>query len=203
MIRQILLYSALASQAISASAFELSPKSAVIDPQQLEQALEFNQTISKALAGKLKKRLMAAVKSGGLEAGIAQCKIAAPEISQQLQEEHPQVLISAGRTSLKTRNENNQASSWQAEQLQAFDRIKSKGREAGVRYRVLESKGKLAIESMSPIPTQGLCLNCHGSQLNPSLSAKLNELYPNDKATGYSLGDIRGAFVIRSWLQEQ
>ncbi|WP_299978858.1 DUF3365 domain-containing protein [uncultured Pseudoteredinibacter sp.] len=203
MIRQILLCSLLTSQAFNGFASGLTPKSTVITPQQLKQAIVFNQTISKTLAGRLKERLISAVKSGGLEAGISQCNIAAPEISEQLKAEHPHTLISASRTSLKVRNENNQATTWQAEQLRAFDQLQSKGLKAGFRYRVLESNGKVAIEFMSPIPTQGLCLNCHGSQLNSSLSAKLNELYPNDKATAYSLGDIRGAFVIRSWLQEQ
>ncbi len=35
---------------------------------------------------------------------------------------------------------------------------------------------------------------CHGEKISQELSAELNKLYPNDKATGFKKGDIRGAF---------
>ena len=47
-------------------------------------------------------------------------------------------------------------------------------------------------------PTVGeVCLKCHGENIDPAVKAKLGELYPNDKATGYKLGDLRGAFTVR------
>jgi hypothetical protein len=41
------------------------------------------------------------------------------------------------------------------------------------------------------------CLICHGpsEQMSEELRATLAEAYPEDKATGYALGDLRGAFV--------
>ena len=47
-----------------------------------------------------------------------------------------------------------------------------------------------------------LCLKCHGAQatLSPAVKEKLSALYPQDKATGYSLGQIRGAMTIRKPL---
>ena len=48
---------------------------------------------------------------------------------------------------------------------------------------------------MKAIPTGGLCLACHGETLDPAVAEKIAALYPNDKATGYHEGDIRGAFV--------
>jgi len=32
--------------------------------------------------------------------------------------------------------------------------------------------------------------------LAPDLKAKLAELYPNDQATGYAAGDLRGVFWV-------
>ena len=43
---------------------------------------------------------------------------------------------------------------------------------------------------------QKLCLGCHGKSIAPEVKAKLAELYPEDKATGFSEGDLRGAFVV-------
>ncbi len=50
---------------------------------------------------------------------------------------------------------------------------------------------------MKAIPLQEGCLGCHGSEIKPAIAAALNEKYPNDQATGYSVGDIRGAFTLR------
>ena len=43
-----------------------------------------------------------------------------------------------------------------------------------------------------------LCLACHGSELAPSVSAALAKRYPDDRAVGYELGDIRGMFSLRA-----
>ncbi|MFO1053311.1 MAG: DUF3365 domain-containing protein [Planctomycetota bacterium] len=45
-----------------------------------------------------------------------------------------------------------------------------------------------------------LCLRCHGpvDQIEQAVKDKLLELYPGDEATGYSIGDLRGAFVVET-----
>jgi hypothetical protein len=55
---------------------------------------------------------------------------------------------------------------------------------------------------MKAIPTGGVCLSCHGATLSPDVVQKLAELYPGDKATGFSEGDIRGAFVVTRRLSD-
>jgi hypothetical protein len=47
------------------------------------------------------------------------------------------------------------------------------------------------------------CLSCHGKKedLDPEVLDQLNELYADDRATGFSEGDLRGAFVVRSISQ--
>ncbi len=44
-----------------------------------------------------------------------------------------------------------------------------------------------------------LCLQCHGMEedLAPDVIEQLTKLYPDDTATGFSQGDLRGAFVVR------
>jgi hypothetical protein len=43
-----------------------------------------------------------------------------------------------------------------------------------------------------------MCTACHGSteQITPSVKAKLEQMYPNDKAVDYKPGDLRGAVVV-------
>jgi hypothetical protein len=45
-----------------------------------------------------------------------------------------------------------------------------------------------------PIRVQALCLTCHGGAIPESMSARLDDLYPEDRATGYEVGDFRGLF---------
>lgn len=40
------------------------------------------------------------------------------------------------------------------------------------------------------------CANCHGKEIEPDLLAKINSLYPEDKATGYALNDFRGMWKV-------
>ncbi|MCA1791466.1 MAG: DUF3365 domain-containing protein, partial [Thioalkalivibrio sp.] len=40
------------------------------------------------------------------------------------------------------------------------------------------------------------CLTCHGSDVGGDIKHALERLYPDDQATGYAEGDVRGAFTI-------
>ena len=51
------------------------------------------------------------------------------------------------------------------------------------------------------MPTQKACLACHGSDIAPAVSKKIATLYPNDQATDFKLGDIRGAFVVKKAIE--
>ena len=53
---------------------------------------------------------------------------------------------------------------------------------------------------MKAIPTAPLCLQCHGEAIAPPVAEKITKLYPEDKATGFREGDIRGAFVVTKLL---
>lgn len=50
-----------------------------------------------------------------------------------------------------------------------------------------------------PIMTNGMCLQCHGTPgktLLPETHEKIKTLYPQDKATGYDVNQLRGIWVI-------
>ena len=49
---------------------------------------------------------------------------------------------------------------------------------------------------MKAIPTGKPCLTCHGAEIKSNIVAKINELYPYDKAKNFKVGDIRGAFSV-------
>ena len=50
---------------------------------------------------------------------------------------------------------------------------------------------------VEPIRTKGLCLQCHGNAIDSTVQVRLNELYPDDQATGFEEGDLRGMFWVK------
>ena len=108
-----------------------------------------------------------------------------------------------GRTSLKTRNPKNAPDAWEKRVLEEFDAAKSKGADATKleHFEVVEKNGVRTFRFMKAIPVAEPCLTCHGETIKEPVKAKLAELYPNDRATGYKVGDIRGAFTLSKLLQ--
>lgn len=50
-----------------------------------------------------------------------------------------------------------------------------------------------------PIITNPLCMNCHGAvdkDIDPATLEVIREQYPQDKATGYTVPEVRGAWVV-------
>jgi hypothetical protein len=47
-----------------------------------------------------------------------------------------------------------------------------------------------------------LCINCHGAKENiaPEVKVILGDKYPDDRATGFKVGDVRGAISIKMTL---
>jgi hypothetical protein len=54
------------------------------------------------------------------------------------------------------------------------------------------------IPYMKALPTQEPCLACHGAAegIKPEVQSRLQELYPQNKATGYKAGQICGAITM-------
>jgi hypothetical protein len=138
-----------------------------------------------ALGSTLMKTLKAAVAEQDYGAGIAACQGAAPVVAEEVAK-HQGVAI--GRTSFKVRNPNNAPPAW----AQAFV-------DQRVDHEVVLRGPDGQIRVLSPIKVAEPCLTCHGSaeQIPSEVKAKLTELYPEDQATGFAAGDLRGWF----WVQ--
>jgi hypothetical protein len=149
----------------------------------------------KALAAELKATLQTTLKSEGPLVAVSVCNTQAPLLSGKVSAEKS---MRVGRTSLRTRNDANAPDAWETAVLEQFEERKAAG-EAVTTLEYSEitgQNGNRVFRYMKAIPTDDVCLMCHGQQVPEDLSAKLDELYPNDKARGFSKGDIRGAFTV-------
>lgn len=176
---------------LAASTFAASALSQAAD-QPTDERVEEARVLVKNFGSSLKQALKEAVESGGLANGISACKTIAPAIAAKNSDSGWTI----SRTSLKLRNPDNAPTDWQEMQLLAMKgQPVINGKPVEV-WQVSEAVGQPDFRYMSAIPTQKLCLNCHGKSIKPEVQAKLKELYPEDKATGFSEGDLRGAFVV-------
>ena len=143
----------------------------------------------------LKHTLVSSMKKDGPAAAIGVCNLQAPEIATK----HAQASgWTIGRTSTKLRSNANAPDEWEAKVLAIFAQKKAQGGDLKkMQYsEIIEKDGKKTYRYMKAIGVAKPCLNCHGANLKPAVSAALKDKYPDDAATGFKLGDLRGAFTL-------
>lgn len=148
--------------------------------------------IVKQFAATLKPALKSAIKSGGPAHAVQVCSVQAPAIAQGLQQKTG---WKVKRVSLKARNNKTAIpDSWERKVLMQFDERQANGESAEKmafaeivdgKYRFMKAQG-----------VEEVCRNCHAANIKPEVEAALKQYYPMDKARGYTLGQIRGAFSL-------
>jgi hypothetical protein len=161
----------------------------VLEQQANQRIADFSQA--------LKGQLQAAIKQGGLINAVSVCKSVAPTIAAENSKDG----WTLTRTSLRVRNSDNTPDEWELSQLQQFELVNASGQQPAdkpiVASEFIVNDGNTQFRYMKAIPAQQLCLGCHGSNIEPEVSALLSKTYPDDKAVNFALGDIRGAFSLK------
>ena len=163
--------------------------------------LEEARGVSSAIPPKLLSVLDEEIKKGGPEGAIGVCRDKAPAMAKAASEKSGWAIR---RVSLKNRNPKAVPDAWEEAVLKEFDKRAAAGEKpTGLeKGEVVTMDGKKGYRYMKALPTQDLCLNCHGTpdRISPAVQAKLKELYPADKAVGYHAAEIRGAITIKKPL---
>lgn len=158
------------------------------------------KSVIQTLASSLGKELKTAAQRDGLPAAIEVCNTKAIPITDDVSGMKGWTI---GRTSLKLRNPNNAPDAWERKVLEQFALQADQGADlTKLAYSevITATNGQKSLRMMKAIPVAQQCLACHGSELNPAVNAKLNSLYPHDNATGFKVGDLRGAFSLEKKL---
>jgi hypothetical protein len=160
-------------------------------PEWVEQSRQLSMQLGKELKGELG----AAIEKGGPVAAIDVCHTRAPAIAARLSAESG---ASVGRTALRVRNAANVPDDLERAVLEQFAGDMAAGRIEGPLEAAFEIKREDGIERhyLRAIPTEALCLTCHGETLAPELAAAIARDYPGDQATGFKQGELRGAFRV-------
>jgi len=137
----------------------------------------------------LQTRLIEALTSeldqSGPIGAIHVCRDSAPAITNEVSSD---VGVTVARTSHRLRNPDNAPPEWaRAIVEQGAD---TKAEEAS--QHVVDLGDRIGV--IRPIGTLGMCTTCHGAEaeMEPELVERIAESYPNDEATGFEVGDLRG-----------
>ena len=137
-----------------------------------------------AMFTRLLGRLAEAMAAGGPAAAIDVCAEDAPGIAARVAEEFG---VRIGRTSFRLRNPANAPPAWVEPAVLA---------RRGGSARFVGPEGTIGV--LEPIMVMPTCLGCHGhaDQLAPGVAEAVAARYPEDRATGFDAGELRGWFWI-------
>lgn len=155
-----------------------------------------SRAVVQEFATDLRGQLQAAMAAGGPSAAIGVCKEVAPAIAASLSEREG---WQVARTSHRLRNPANAPDAHEAAVLERFltARAEGIGAETLEEFGIVDmADGTRSFRYMKAIPAEGPCLACHGAAIAPEVAAAIAEAYPQDRATGFVEGDVRGAFTI-------
>jgi hypothetical protein len=165
-----------------------------VDSETRERVVAVAEPAATALARTLSGRLLDAVAEGGPAGAIEFCSREAVTLTDG-------VVADLGegwavkRTALRTRNPANVPDALEARALDRFHAAESDG--GGLEDHVQRTAGG-DFRYYRPLRIAPLCLECHGDPeaMQPAVRRALEDRYPDDAATGYADGDLRGLIRV-------
>ncbi len=136
----------------------------------------------------LGSQLKQKIAEGGPENALEFCNINAIPLTDSISKKYD---VRIKRVSDQYRNANNAANPSELAVITTYKAMLA----AGKKPEGLLKDGYY----YSPIVTNAMCLQCHGApgkELAEKTHQKIKSLYPQDKATGYGVDELRGIFSI-------
>jgi hypothetical protein len=170
---------------------QASPRAGADSP---EAAIEKAQESVRRLAQALLSELTRALDAGPPEQAVRVCHQVAQQMTEELAAKQG---LHLRRTALRVRNPKNAPDEFERRALEAWSSAETAPQP---RHEVVSTaQGGRELRYLQPILLQPLCTACHGpaEEISPEVRAALAELYPEDRATGFRPGELRGAVSVR------
>ena len=163
----------------------------IASPSSEEQiALKGNQ-ISNALLQKLGGELKTQMQTTGAMGALHFCSQNALTLTEQVAKESK---TSIKRVSINYRNPVNKANAEETTLLHEWEKLVKNGQPLPSHKVVTVSENSVMFYKPIVINNEA-CLKCHGN-VEGELAKANHTAYPEDKATGYKMGDLRGMIAI-------
>jgi len=156
------------------------------DPAFVEVAAQLAETYQ----ANLQTELSTAMKQVGAVGAIDVCQSAAPAIAGDLSAQGD---LSVSRIARRNRNPDNAVP---VDLDSLYQQLEREPLHDGNSRVVTATIGEREI-FMRALPMKDQpCSQCHGTSIAPEVKAAIAASYPNDRATGFAAGDLRGAMVV-------
>jgi len=163
------------------------------EPLTQDQAIQKGSVLSSALVQKLSGELKAQMQSVGVVGALHFCTQNALVLSDQIAQESN---TSIKRVSAKNRNPINAATPEEQTILHQWEGLLQTQQPLPAHTIQGDSDGGYTYYKPIIIANEA-CLKCHGDIAADSpLYKAIKSTYPEDRATGYKMGDLRGMIVI-------
>ncbi len=159
-----------------------------------QHIVDTGNKLSTELLSQLSSRLTQEIKTNGILSAAKFCNSNALTLTEEVNL-HQVEGISIKRISLKERNSANKPKADEAAVLESMQTMLQNNT---LPAYVVEEDAKTYKFYKPLIINKGVCLKCHGDMSkDPELDEFLLEAYPQDKARGYKMGDLRGAVLVQ------
>ncbi len=159
------------------------------------------RTITRDAFQSLSSKLGQAVQEGGISYALQFCNVEALPITDSLSAHHS---VELRRASHRPRNPANRADSLEMKTIRSYlSQLEDQGPgrdedQKELKPRIYKDKEQIIYHAPIMI-NKGLCLNCHGSegaQIQEKNLELIRQLYPDDEATGFEIGELRGIWSV-------
>lgn len=177
---------ALAMALTSGAATSQSPPASMTNDARAAEA-------AKAFSGELRRTLGAAMANGGPSAGVEVCHDEAPRIAARVSAAHG---VRMGRVGVRSRQPANRLEGWQKQILDAWLASPPQGSPASWAPSASLDAPSGDFRWAKAIETEAVCAVCHGPSVEAGLAGTIRRLYPDDPATGFEAGSLRGLIWV-------
>jgi hypothetical protein len=162
----------------------------------LEEAMVWGESITQEAQAQLTAQLQEAIAANGPAGALDFCKVNALPLLKSLESKHA---VTLRRVSSQPRNPADAPNAQEIPLLDAYAYNAENNILADPSIQKIEG-GEVLLYTKPILMANALCLSCHGDpkkDIAPETAAKLKQLYPQDPATGYAQGDLRGMWALR------
>lgn len=194
------LFSCNSNEKISKDIFEEVNKSMEVkklsEVEILDEAMAWGEEISTEAQNQLISTLQKAIAEKGVPEAIGFCNVEALPILQEVSSKHN---VTIKRASIAYRNPADKPSEYEAAILDAYAYNAENDIKNEPNIQKLENGEVLLYTKAIQIPNS-FCLSCHGEvgiDISEETLKEIQSLYPDDKAKGHKIGDLRGMWSIK------
>lgn len=150
--------------------------------------------IKQAAFRTLSTNLKQAMQEGGVEHALQFCSVEAMPLTDSLSTHYD---VQVRRASHRPRNPSNRADSLEMVSIRNY--LQQIADEKELAPLIYSTRKGMVYHAPIRIPGQ-LCLSCHGqpgTDITESNLELIRKLYPEDEATGFAVGELRGIWTIQ------